>query len=86
MSIFSQAQGTVSSTGAHRITLVTITPSHPRTSCSCRERSTKRRGRYRLVCTQIRSVASGFRGTLRDEFNAAYREMIDAGVSPACSK
>lgn len=29
-----------------------------------------------------RRRVSGFGGTLRDEFNIAYKEMIDAGVSP----
>ncbi|MFV3284721.1 RHS repeat-associated core domain-containing protein, partial [Pseudomonas sp. NY15356] len=31
---------------------------------------------------RARRRVSGFGGTLRDEFNIAYREMIDAGVSP----
>ncbi|WP_028626050.1 RHS repeat-associated core domain-containing protein [Pseudomonas plecoglossicida] len=33
-----------------------------------------------------RRSASGFGGTLRDEFNVAYKEMIDAGVSPGAAK
>jgi RHS repeat-associated protein len=35
---------------------------------------------------RMRRKAAGFGGTLRDEFNVAYKEMIDAGVSPDAAK
>lgn len=35
---------------------------------------------------RARRSASGFGGTLRDEFNVAYKEMIGAGVSPGAAK
>ncbi|TDF83724.1 RHS repeat-associated core domain-containing protein, partial [Pseudomonas sp. H9] len=35
---------------------------------------------------RARRRVSGFGGTLRDEFNIAYREMIDAGVDPGAAR
>lgn len=35
---------------------------------------------------RMRRKAGGFGGTLRDEFNIAYKEMIDAGVSQNAAK
>ena len=35
---------------------------------------------------RTRRRVSGFGGTLRDEFNVACREMIDAGVSPSAAQ
>ncbi|WP_366917372.1 MULTISPECIES: hypothetical protein [Bacteria] len=35
---------------------------------------------------RVRRRVSGFGGTIRDEFNVAYKEMIDAGVSPDAAR
>ena len=35
---------------------------------------------------RARRKSAGFSGNIRDEFSVAYREMIDAGVSPDAAK
>lgn len=35
---------------------------------------------------RMRRKAGGFGGAIRDDFNIAYKEMIDAGVSPDAAK